>query len=183
VRPGEVYGPDDRDHVTCGTLIDFARSWPVVICRGGVSIVHVDDVADGILRVFAAARPPGARYLLAGESLSLRQLASLSIELLGRRAPIVTVPRPLLRAATRAAARLGIPVPWNAKAVPYATRFWFVDARRSAAQLGMSFRSARDTLAPTLAWLVATGRARQPGRPRRAQLGASGGPLNTGNAG
>ena len=25
VRPGEVYGPDDRDHVTCGTLIDFAR--------------------------------------------------------------------------------------------------------------------------------------------------------------
>src|SRR5262249_15896341 len=145
----EVYGPEDRDLITSGTLVDFARSFPVLVCRGGTSVVHVDDVAAGLLRAAEVGRA-GQTYLLGGENLTLRALAGLCLECLGRRAPIVGVPNGLLRGLTRAGTRLRIPLPYNAKAVPYATRFWFVDARKARQELGVAFRGARATLQPTL---------------------------------
>src|SRR5690606_25733879 len=48
VNPAEVYGPNDDAFVTAGNLIDFARSNPVLVCRGGTSVAYVDDVAVGI---------------------------------------------------------------------------------------------------------------------------------------
>jgi hypothetical protein len=41
--------------------------------------------------------------------------------------------------------------------LPYATRYWFVSAERSRRDLGVSFRGAADTLAPTVAWLREAG--------------------------
>ena len=41
--------------------------------------------------------------------------------------------------------------------IPYATRYWFVDSSKAQRELGVSFRSARDTLEPTLAWLREAG--------------------------
>ena len=47
VNPTEVYGPNDIGLVTASNLVDFAKSNPVVVCRGGTSVVHVEDVARG----------------------------------------------------------------------------------------------------------------------------------------
>jgi dihydroflavonol-4-reductase len=44
--------------------------------------------------------------------------------------------------------------------IPYATRYWFVDSSKATRELGVTFRSARDALAPTLAWLKETGRVK-----------------------
>ena len=52
---------------------------------------------------------------------------------------------------------LRIKLPYNPRVIPYATRYWFVDASKAERELGVSFRSARDTLAPTLAWLKEAG--------------------------
>ena len=50
VNPAEVYGPRSLAMITAGNLVDFAKSNPVLVCDGGTSIVHVEDVALGIVR-------------------------------------------------------------------------------------------------------------------------------------
>jgi dihydroflavonol-4-reductase len=156
VNPGEVYGPDDHALITAANLLDFARSNPVLVSHGGVSVVHVEDVALGIVRALEKGRP-GERYILGGENLSVRQLAELTLQLLGMRKRIVSVPNVLVRALTKVAVALSIPLPYNPKLVPYVTRFWFADASKAQRELDVTFRPARDTLESTIDWLVRAG--------------------------
>ena len=156
VNPGEVYGPGDSQLGTAGNLIDFAKAWPVLVCRGGTGVVHVSDVAEGIVRVLERGRT-GERYILSGDNVSIRQMAQLVVTKLDRRVPIVMVPTRLARFAARVAARLHLPLPYNPHVVAYATRYWFVDNRKARAELGLEFRSARETIEVTLDWLISAG--------------------------
>lgn len=156
VNPAEVYGPEDTRLVTARNLIDFATATPVLVCDGGTSIVHVDDVAAGIVAAFDRGRA-GERYILGGENLTIRALAELVLELRGREARIVMVPNGLARFVARVAATLRIPAPFNPHVVPYATRYWFVDSSKATRELGIRFRGARDTIQSTLDWLTHAG--------------------------
>jgi dihydroflavonol-4-reductase len=161
VNPGEVFGPDDTELITACNLVDFAKSSPVLVCQGGTSVVHVDDVADGIIAALERGRP-GERYILAGDNLTIRQLAELTIDLLGQRKRVVQLPNRLLYGLARLAGALRLVLPFNPAVLPYATLYWFMDSSRARTELGVSFRSARDTLAPTLAWLVSVGHVPAP---------------------
>jgi dihydroflavonol-4-reductase len=156
VNPGEVYGPNDHALVTAATLLDFARSSPVLVCRGGVSVVHVDDVALGIVSALERGRS-GERYILGGENLTVREIAALTLELVGIKRRIVSVPNVLIRAVTKVATTLAVPLPYNPKLIPYVTRFWFADTTKARRELGVTFRPARDTLAATIEWLGEVG--------------------------
>lgn len=157
VNPCEVYGPNDDTLVTAGNLIDFVRSNPVVVCTGGTSVVYVDDVAMGIVRALQKGRP-GQRYILGGDNLTIHGLAELTLSIVGIKKRIVTVPNGLLRTVARVGGSLRIPLPFNPEVIPYATLFWYMCNSKAMEELGVSFRSARDTLEPTLAWLKESGR-------------------------
>jgi dihydroflavonol-4-reductase len=160
VNPAEVYGPGDTEMVTAGNIVDFATSWPVLVCDGGTGVVHVDDVASGIIAALERGRP-GERYILAGENLTIRQLALLVLELLGRRAPVVQLPNGLARFISRSAIALRMPLPYNPYVIPYATRYWFVDSSKARRELGVPFRSAREAIGSTIAWLERAGYLRR----------------------
>ena len=152
VNPAEVYGPGDTALGTARNLIDFATATPVLVCHGGTSVVHVDDVAAGIVSALECGRP-GERYILGGENVTIRQLAELVLDLVGRRAPIATIPNAAARLVSRAAVALHVPLPYNPHVVPYATRYWFVDNAKARRELGVRFRGARETIQSTLEWL------------------------------
>lgn len=155
VNPAEVYGPGDSALGTASNLIDFAKSWPVaLVCDGGTGIVHVDDVASGIVAALDRGRP-GERYILSGENLTVRELAALVLELTRRRMPIVGVPNGVSRSLADLAIQLHVPVPFNPHVVPYATLYWLVDATKARTELGVNFRAARETIADTITWLRA----------------------------
>jgi dihydroflavonol-4-reductase len=156
VNPAEVYGPSDTAFVTAGNLIQFARSNPVLVCSGGTSVAYVDDVAEGIVAALEKGRP-GERYILGGENLTIRQLAGLCLQLAGRPPRIMTLPNRLIRQATKLALMFRVPLPYNPRVIPYATRYWFVDSSKAQRDLGVKFRDARSTLAPTIAWLREAG--------------------------
>ncbi|HEY3119928.1 MAG TPA: NAD-dependent epimerase/dehydratase family protein [Vicinamibacteria bacterium] len=156
VNPAEVYGPDDDTMVTAGNLRDFARSDPVLVCSGGTSIVHVEDVAAGILAALERGRS-GERYILGGETLTVRALAEMVLELLGRKARVLVLPNRMIRALAAVGRATGLPLPFEPEVIPYATLYWFTDSARARSELGVEFRSARETLIPTLAWLRQAG--------------------------
>jgi dihydroflavonol-4-reductase len=156
VNPAEVYGPGDATLGSARNLIDFVKSTPVLVCHGGTSVVHVNDVATGIVAALDRGRP-GERYILGGDNLTVRELAELVLELIGRRAPIVSVPNRVARVMARTVVALHVPVPFNPYVVPYATYYWFVDSSKAQRELAVGFRGARPTIQSALAWLVSAG--------------------------
>jgi dihydroflavonol-4-reductase len=157
VNPAEVYGPNDTALITAGNLVDFCKSNPVLVCRGGGGVVHVEDVAEGVVRALHRGRA-GQRYILSGDNLTVSELARLTLELLGLRRPILLVPNWLLRPLARWALSWRIPLPLNPHVIPYATRYWFVSSSLAREELGLTFRSPRETLRSVLDWLKASGR-------------------------
>jgi dihydroflavonol-4-reductase len=158
VNPCEVYGPNDTSLITAGNLVDVAKSNPVMLCSGGTSIVHVDDVADGIIAAFEKGRS-GERYILGGENRSVVELAELVLELMGKKAKIMVMPNSIIRGAAKVGGKLRIPLPFEPAMIPYATLYWFMNNRKATEELGVSFRSARETLQPTLRWIRDAGLA------------------------
>lgn len=156
VNPCEVYGPGDRDLVTAGSLLPLLKSRVPLVCTGGTAIAHVDDIANGIVQAHQAGRS-GERYFLGGENLSHWELARLLLSICGRTAPIFVVPNGVVRSATWAARRLRLPFPIPTAMVPYATAFWNLCTDKARRELGVSFRSAIETLAATVSWLKAAG--------------------------
>jgi dihydroflavonol-4-reductase len=156
VNPAEVYGPNDHDFVTAGNLVDFATSWPVLVTRGGTSVVHVDDVAEGIVAALDKGRS-GERYILGGDNLTIRELAELTLTILGKKKPILRFPTSFINGLTAVATTLRLPLPYNPLVIPYATKYWLMDNSKATQELGVTFRPPAAVLEPTLDWLRAEG--------------------------
>lgn len=159
VNPTEVYGPDDTGMITAGTLVDFANSAPAVVCTGGTSVVHVDDVAQGAVAALDKGRS-GERYILGGENVSVEDLARITLGVLGRTPRTLKVPNSLLRFIARVGPLMHIPLPFNPAVVPYGTLFWYMSSAKAQRELGVSFRDARTTLGETVRWLRDAGHIR-----------------------
>lgn len=106
VQPGAVYGPGDPS--TFGELLAqfLAGKLPgLPFPELGVSPVHRDDVAAGILLALDDG-VPGESYVLTGDPVRVRELIRELSALSGRRAPR-TVPTVLLRALAPAGRLVG----------------------------------------------------------------------------
>ena len=154
VNPGEVYGPDDDEWITAGTVRDWLKSWPALALKGGASVVHVDDVADGVIAALDRGER-GERYILGGENLTVADMARRCLRTAGLRKPVVVVPEWALHLAVRVAAKLRLPAPMPADLVGYACRYWFVDATKAREQLGFRPRPADETIRDVVGWITA----------------------------
>jgi dihydroflavonol-4-reductase len=156
VNPTEIYGPMDWDKITLGNLIDFATTKQVQVARGGTSIVHVDDVAMGILAALERGKS-GERYILGGDNMEFRDLASLTLEILGIDKKVSMIPRKMLLVLAWVSKTFRINMGFEPAVIPYAVKYWFVDNRKAKRELGISFRSPVEILTPTLEWAKSVG--------------------------
>ena len=107
VQPGVVYGPGDPS--TFGELVGQfldGRLPALPFPDFGVTPVHRDDVAEGVLLALDKG-VAGEAYVLAGEPLRMRELMAVLGTASGRRPPRLTVPTTLLRALAPAGRFVG----------------------------------------------------------------------------
>jgi dihydroflavonol-4-reductase len=155
VNPGVIYGRHGARYMAGDTLSRVLHSRVVPCTAGGLSVVHVDDVVDGILRV-ADRGAAGERYILAAENVSFRDIARVVREETGARALVVPLPAParlLLAAFARVRSR-------GAGAnLALSRRFaWqYYDSRKAREQLGWMPRSFREIVRDFLAFRSARG--------------------------
>lgn len=98
VQPGGVYGP--RDPSQLGGQLRQAmagRLLTITFPTAGLNMVHVDDVAAGMLLALDHGRV-GQAYVLGGEIVRMRDLLRRAAQAAGRTAPRFTTPTWLLRA-------------------------------------------------------------------------------------
>jgi dihydroflavonol-4-reductase len=92
VQPGGVYGPNDHSEI--GNFIEQTRTGKLrfmVFPELGFNLVHVEDVAEGILLAHDRGRI-GESYVLGSEITRMRALIEKVAELAGRKAPSRSLP-------------------------------------------------------------------------------------------
>jgi dihydroflavonol-4-reductase len=100
VQPGGVYGPED--HSAIGHQINqfLAGRMPMIAFPElGMNMVHVDDVADGILLALDKG-VTGEAYVLGGEITTMRELIATVGRVADKKPPSRAIPTPMLKAMT-----------------------------------------------------------------------------------
>lgn len=100
VQPGGVYGPDDHSAVGKQMHDFLAGRMPLLAFPDlGFNMVHVEDVADGVLLALDEGKP-GESYVLGSQITTMRELIETVAKVAGKRAPKRAIPTSLLRAMT-----------------------------------------------------------------------------------
>jgi dihydroflavonol-4-reductase len=100
VQPGGVYGPDD--HSSIGQLMNqfLAGRLPALTFPDtGFNMVHVDDVAAGVLLALDEGKV-GESYILGGQITTMREMIDTLARVSGRRPPRFNVPTGLIKLMT-----------------------------------------------------------------------------------
>jgi nucleoside-diphosphate-sugar epimerase len=100
VQPGGVYGPDD--HSALGRQMNQfldGRMPMIAFPDLGMNMVHVDDVASGVLLALDQGKV-GESYVLGGQITTMRELIDTLARVTGRKAPKRALPTSLMKAMT-----------------------------------------------------------------------------------
>lgn len=159
VYPGLVYGPPGKKEGANYFLrqMMLGRFPALVGAERRASWVFLDDVVDAILAVLDRGRD-GRGYLLAGEVVTVRELARQVASISGTPAPrreLGVGTARLLLALTAPFWRLrGRRPPIPVAQLDSLSRHWAFDDRRAREELGWTPRPLAEGLPPTLAYLA-----------------------------
>lgn len=153
VRPGLVLGDG-------GLALRIARSLRrhgvVPVVGGGrqqIQTVHIDDLAEAFARAVERVLT-GTLVVAEPEPLELRELFRLLARALGTRCVLVPVPGRPLAAALRLLERLGAQLPISSENVLGALALRAQASAESLARLGLTIRTARESVSAVAAALA-----------------------------
>ncbi len=161
VYPSLVYGPPGKKQGFNALLRMVIKGrMPAVI--GGdrmLTMVHIDDLIDGIVRVIERAEP-GAGYILAGQAVELGELVEQTARLAGGRPPRLHLSigtAALLMLVARPYYKLrGYRPPLSAARLASLKRHWNFDDSKARHELGWRPRGLETGLPPTVEFLRRT---------------------------
>ncbi len=163
VNPCSVQGPG-RATGSAELLLRLARSRTAALVRTWISVVDVDDCAEGHLRAAELGRP-GERYVLSGVSLQVDEALEVVRGLTGRPRRVMWIPAGVVRGAAplTVLARLG-PRTADPPVCPAVVRTLLhghrYDGTKAARDLGVEYRPFEETVARTLDWAADQGHLR-----------------------
>jgi dihydroflavonol-4-reductase len=100
VQPGGVYGPNDHSAIGKQMHDFLAGRMPLLAFPDvGVNMVHVEDVASGVLLALDRGRP-GESYVLGSRITTMRELIETLAKVAGKKAPKRAIPTSLMKAMT-----------------------------------------------------------------------------------
>ncbi len=100
VQPGGVYGPEDHSAIGRQMNQFLDGRMPLIAFPDlGMNLVHVDDVADGVILALDDGKP-GESYVLGGQIATMRELIETLGRVSGRKAPKRALPTSVMKAMT-----------------------------------------------------------------------------------
>jgi dihydroflavonol-4-reductase len=157
VNPTLPIGPGDwgRSPPT-QMMLDFCLGKRAAYLDGDLNLMDVRDVAAGMIAAMEKGRP-GVRYLLGAENWSIRSVFGYLAKLTGLPEPKWRVPYPIALAAAYVSEFVSDTVTGRIPAatvtgVKLTRRRMHFDATRSLAELGITPRPARDSIAEAVKW-------------------------------
>jgi dihydroflavonol-4-reductase len=151
VNPSLIYGPGDfQKEVRKGNIAVINGKMPFYT-QGGVNVVAVQDVVEGIILAWQKGTN-GERYILGGENLTIKQYFSLMAEAGGVKAPHWYLPSWILRLAAVVVGFLKIDSPLNPESVSTMLLYHWCSSAKAQRELGYEFRPAREAINSSVKW-------------------------------
>jgi dihydroflavonol-4-reductase len=145
VNPAFVLGPGDRYRSSTFIVTRYLQGALRFYTAGGLSFVHVEDVARGLVAVAERGRA-GERYALANRdgNLSYEQFFGRVAAVTGVRRRMIGLPRAMAVAGARI-----IPWPLGPGTVQASANWWFYDQTKAEREVGFVNRPLDETIAET----------------------------------
>jgi dihydroflavonol-4-reductase len=162
VNPSAPIGPRDIKPTPTGKMItDTAAGRMPAYVDTGLNVVHVDDVAQGHVLALERGRV-GECYILGGEDMGMQSLLAMVADIVGRKPPRVKLPvaalYPLALASEGLAKVAGIEPIVTRDILAMAKKKMFFSSAKAQAELGYTYRPAREAVADAIAWFRDAGR-------------------------
>jgi farnesol dehydrogenase len=159
VHPSLVYGPPGKREGSNAVLRQLVlRRLPALVGADRLtSWVYLDDVVEALVLRLGGAGAPGGRYLLAGDTVALGELARRVCRLAGVAPPPLRLPLPVARAAVALLGPLyrlrGRRPPLLPEQLRSLARNWAFDDTHARHDLGWTPRTLDQGLPPTVEYL------------------------------
>ena len=165
VNPSTPIGPRDvRPTPTGRIIVEAAAGRMPAFVDTGLNFAHVDDVAAGHLAALRQGRI-GERYILGGENVALRDMLVEIAAVVGRRTPLVRLPRSAIYPIAYGAelyARITKREPFVTLDGLRMSRYrMFFDDSKARRELGYTSRPYREGLVDAIAWFTQAGYLRR----------------------
>lgn len=150
VMPSQVYGPND--HTAFGEQLTAAHDGKLpYLALGdvGVGLVHVDDLAAGIVAALDRGEI-GREYVLSGPRTTLADAVRIAAGLGGRKPPRLRVPSTLLKTIAPLGSLIGQPNLREVVSAGAGVTYW-ASADRALTELGWQARDIETGLRDTFA--------------------------------
>jgi len=158
-NPTLVLGAGDIYRQSSSIVRQFANRRVPVAVQGGINLVHVSDVAQGLVAALERGSR-GERYILGGTNLTYVQLSQVLSRVTGVPAPSVVLPGGLLRASQGLARLLErfFELPVSTDVFLLAGRYLYYDLRKAHSQLGLPAPLSPDqAVGDAYAWFLEKG--------------------------
>jgi dihydroflavonol-4-reductase len=171
ISPTAIVGPHDYKPSHFGeALLKLANGQLPALVSGGFDWVDVRDVVGGAMRAEEVA-PTGAKYILSGHWLSLREVAKMAEGLTGVKAPgsvcpmwLARIGAPFVTAFDRLARRRPLYTSVSLQALRGHRN---ISHQKATRELDYHPRPFRETLIDTLKWFEAAGKLSRPLKPEK----------------
>ena len=159
VNPSTIYGAGDARKGSRKNQIKVARGKFLFYTAGGVNVVAVEDVVEGILQALQKGKN-GERYILASENMTIKSLFQKISGFAGKNPPPFYMPTLLLKAMGCAGDLLephGINIGMGRVNALTATMFHWFDHGKAQAELGFKPRPADIAIENSVKWMKDNG--------------------------
>ncbi|WP_049890809.1 NAD-dependent epimerase/dehydratase family protein [Natrinema versiforme] len=155
VHPTSIFGPGDEEFTAQLLSMGVDRTMPAHL-PGGLSIVGVSDVIDGILAAYEHGTS-GEHYILGGENLSYECAVSRIANAADGTPARIRVPATAIRAAGPVAEAVDAVAnrrmfPFDRQMADLATQRLFYSSRKASEELGYEYRPIEDHVPEAMEW-------------------------------
>lgn len=155
LNPSTIYGGGDAKKGSRSTQVKVARGKFPFYTSGGVNVVAVEDVIEGILLGWKKGKT-GERYILSGENLKIYELFNLIAQSAGVKPPKVEAPFWILRSIGWLGDQLeplGIRTPISLENAWTSHLYHWFDSTKAQSELGFRPSSARLAIEKSVSWM------------------------------
>ena len=154
VNPSTIYGPGDSLKASRGVQLKVAKGKFPFFTQGGVNVVAIEDVIEGLLRAWDRGQI-GERYILANENLTIKQLFGIIATAAGKSKPWIYLPTPVVRTLGIWGDKkeaLGGKALVNSENAWTSTLYHWFSSKKAQNDLGMTFRSSEEAVVRSVEW-------------------------------
>lgn len=155
VNPSTIYGSGDAKKGSRKTQVKVAQGKFPFYTSGGVNVVAVEDVIDGILLALKSGKN-GQRYILSSENMYIKELFEKISHFAGVKAPGLKLPDTVLHGLGvlgDALNTVGIPLGLSRENAHTATLFHWFNCQKAKTELGFNPRPADYAIENSVRWM------------------------------